>query len=204
MAVGSFSWCPVRMQTTRSLGAITPSSRSSLAPATLAALAGSQPRPFAPTWALASSICSSLTSRTTPSQHSRARRHFHKIHRTIDLDGAGNRRRAAVGRRRARRSNCRMIWSSGRPPFQRRPRCSYKFIQRVGPGRVDHGQARHAIDQPQLVQFVKRLAKRAAVAQVAARHDDPIRHLPIRVPSSTRYMIVFWPSRRNGLTLLTR
>ena len=44
--------------------------------ATLAALAGSQPRPPAPTLALASRISWSVTCRTTPSQTSRARRHF--------------------------------------------------------------------------------------------------------------------------------
>ena len=50
------------------VGPITPSATSSFAPATLAALAGSQPRPPAPTWALASRISWSVTSRTTPSQ----------------------------------------------------------------------------------------------------------------------------------------
>ena len=64
------------MQTTESDGAITPSSRSFFAPATLAALAGSQPRPPAPTQALASMISWSETWRTTPSQKSSARRHF--------------------------------------------------------------------------------------------------------------------------------
>ena len=79
MAVGSLSWWPVRTQTTRSEGAITPSSRSRLAPATLAALAGSQPSPPAPTRALASMISWSLTICTTPSQKSSARRHFFRF-----------------------------------------------------------------------------------------------------------------------------
>jgi len=46
------------------------------APATLAALAGSQPSPPVPTRAFASMISWSLTWRTTPSQKSSARRHF--------------------------------------------------------------------------------------------------------------------------------
>ena len=58
---------------------MTPSSRSRLAPATLAALAGSQPRPPAPTRALASMISWSVTWRTTPSQKSSARRHFFRF-----------------------------------------------------------------------------------------------------------------------------
>ena len=45
-------------------------------PATLAALAGSQPSPPAPTWALASRISWSSRCRTTPFIHSSARRHF--------------------------------------------------------------------------------------------------------------------------------
>ena len=52
---------------------MTPSRRSSRAPATLAAEAGSQPRPPAPTLALASSMSWSLASRTTPPQRSNAR-----------------------------------------------------------------------------------------------------------------------------------
>ena len=67
------------MQTTRSEGAITPSSRSRLAPATLAALAGSQPSPPAPTLAFASMISWSETMVTTPLLNSRALRHFFKL-----------------------------------------------------------------------------------------------------------------------------
>ena len=67
------------MHTTRSDGAITPSSRKRLAPATLAALAGSQPSPPAPTRALASMISWSETILTTPLQNSSARRHFFRF-----------------------------------------------------------------------------------------------------------------------------
>ena len=64
------------MHTTRSSLEIRPSSASSLAPATEAADAGSQPSPCMPTWALAFMISPSGIARTTPSQISRARRHL--------------------------------------------------------------------------------------------------------------------------------
>jgi len=48
------------------------------------------------------------------------------------------------------------------------------------------------------------LPKALTFAEVAARHDDPVRHLPAQRPSSTRNMIVFCPSRRKGLMLFTR
>ena len=54
-----------------------------------------------------------------------------------------------------------------------------QLVERVGAGGVDHGQPRHAVDQAELVQFVKRFAERARVAEVAAGHDDPIGHFPL-------------------------
>ncbi len=64
VASGSLSTWPVRMQTTVSSGEMIFSSSSRWAPATDAALAGSQPKPYLPTSALCSRITSSLTSRT--------------------------------------------------------------------------------------------------------------------------------------------
>ena len=53
-----------------------------------------------------------------------------------------------------------------------------ELVERVGAGRVDHRQPRHALDQPERLEFGKRLAEGARVAQVAARHDDPVGRLP--------------------------
>ena len=61
------------MQTTDSPGLMTCSSSSRRKPATLAALAGSQPNPYRATRARCSRISSSLTSRTTPSMKCNAR-----------------------------------------------------------------------------------------------------------------------------------
>ena len=54
-----------------------------------------------------------------------------------------------------------------------------------------------------LFEFHESFCKGAAVAQVAAGHHDPIRDFPAS-DSSTRNMIVFWPSSRKGLMLLTK
>jgi hypothetical protein len=53
-----------------------------------------------------------------------------------------------------------------------------QLVQRIGAARVDHGQPRQAVDQSQAVQFRKRFAEGARVAQVAARHHDPVGHFP--------------------------
>ena len=63
---GSFSTCPVSTATTRSPAAIVPARTSCRTPATLAALAGSQPVPLASITAFASMISASLTAATTP------------------------------------------------------------------------------------------------------------------------------------------
>ena len=148
-----------------------------MAPATLAALAGSQPKPPAPTWALASRISWSVTSRTTPLQTSRARRHLSRFTgRLISMALAiVEARRAAgvelgvvvVGDRRV-----------GPAAVPAQAALLVQLVERVGAGGVDHGQPRHAVDQAELVQLGEGLAERAGVAQVAAGHDDPVGHLP--------------------------
>ena len=65
-----------------------------------------------------------------------------QVHRPVDLDGAGDRRGLAAELVELGVSSRRRCAMSGWPPFQRRPRCSYSSIQRVGPGGVDHRQPR--------------------------------------------------------------
>ena len=53
-----------------------------------------------------------------------------------------------------------------------------QLLERPRPGRVDHRQPGHAIDQAQVLQLDQRLAERARVPQVAPGHHDPVGDLP--------------------------
>src|SRR5690606_37560787 len=55
-----------------------------------------------------------------------------------------------------------------------------QLVRRVGTAGIDHRQAWDAVDQPVSLQFHERLAKGAAVAQVAAGDDDPVGDLPAK------------------------
>ena len=46
------------------------------------------------------------------------------------------------------------------------------------PGRIDHGEARHAGDQPEILELDQGLAESARIAEIAAGNDDPVGHLP--------------------------
>ena len=104
-----------------------------------------------------------------------------QVDRPVDFDGAGDGRGPAA-------------WASISPKYrsaivpvrlavvESQPAMLDQLVERVGPGGVDHGQPGNAVDQPQLVQFVKRLAESAAVAQVSAGHGDPIGRLPAAGP----------------------
>ena len=51
-------------------------------------------------------------------------------------------------------------------------------VERVRAGGVDDRQARHALEQAEVLQLDERLAEGADVAEVAAGHDDPVGRLP--------------------------
>lgn len=53
-----------------------------------------------------------------------------------------------------------------------------QFIKRVGTGGIDDCQTRDAVDEAEFFQFHERLAKRAAVAQIATGDDDPVGDFP--------------------------
>ncbi len=53
-------------------------------------------------------------------------------------------------------------------------------MERVCPGRVDDCQPRNPVDQPELLEFQKRLAKRARVPEISARNHDPVRRFPVQ------------------------
>ncbi len=50
--------------------------------------------------------------------------------------------------------------------------------QSVGSGRVNYRHPRHLINQAQLFQLREGLAEGAGVAEIPARHYNPVRHLP--------------------------
>src|SRR6516165_5081943 len=126
------------MHTTRSSGLTRPSCRSRLRPATLAAEAGSQPKPPAPTLAFASSISWSVTWRTTPLHQSSARSAL------VKLTG-------------------RLISIA---------------LANVGAGGIDHCEPRPASNKAEFGKLSERLAEAADVAEVSARHQDPVGHFP--------------------------
>ena len=100
-----------------------------------------------------------------------------QIDRPVDLDGAGDGRGPALlGVHLAvELARCRCCRAAAVPP---QAALLDQFVERVGPGGVDHRQPRHAVDQAQLVQLVEGLAEGAGVAQVAAGDDDPVGHFP--------------------------
>ena len=182
VAVGSFSWWPVRMHDDALVRRRSrPPARSFRAPATLAADAGSQPRPPAPTFALASRISWSVASRTTPPQRSSARSAFGRFTgRLISMALAIVSARGSLASSAAIVAVDLGLVRPAAVPAQ--AVLLVELIERVGPGRVDDGQPRRPVDQAQLRQLDERLAERADVAEVAARHDDPVRHLPAAAP----------------------
>ena len=128
-----------------------------------------------------------------------------QIHRMIDLDGAGDGRGAQillgvqslivavdVWRYRAGRRS-----SAGRG-------VSYSWKKVFAPAALMTARRGSRLISPSSASSMNALPKALTVAEVAAGHDDPVRHLPGAAPPARGYMIVFCPSSRNGLTLLTR
>ena len=147
-------------------------------PATLAALAGSQPRPPAPTFAFASRISWSVASRTTPPQRSSARSAFGRFTGrliSMALASVSARRFAASSRRHVvvdlRRVELARRSSAGRASRKAGRTCS-------APAALTTASRGDAVDQPEFLQLDERLAEARHVAEVAAGHHDPVRHLP--------------------------
>ncbi len=72
-----------------------------------------------------------------------------------------------------------------------------QFVQRVGAGGIDDGQAWNAGDQSMFLQFHERFAKRAAVAQVSAGNNDPIGNFPTQCFQDAEHdrLLAFQPER---------
>ena len=76
------------------------------------------------------------------------------------------------------------------------PRCArllVRQVQRVGIVGLRAHQARQPVDEPQVLAHLEALVEGVDVAQVAARDDDPVRHLP---QSSSHHTVMcrFWES----------
>ena len=150
-----------------------------------------------------SRISSSLTSRTTPFMIASARSALGRftgrpismalaivwasiialIHRGVIF----LHRRRIVRSRRSRRRFC----------------CSKSSIKRIGAGGVDDGQARDFFDQPQFLQLENAFPNAAQFPRFPPGTMTQSGLCQSRA-SSTRYMMLFCPSRRKGLTLFIR
>ena len=74
-------------------------------------------------------------------------------------------------------------------------------IQRVRPGRVDDREPGDPVDQAQRLQFGQGLAERRRVPEIPARHDDPVRDLPVEAfenPIDDRFLPL-QPERVDGV-----
>ena len=165
------------MQTTRSEGAITPSSRSNFG----AGDAGRAGR-FA-----TNSACAHLgfgvedllvrNFANDPVHEVECAQALLQIHGAIDFDGAGDR----VGFGFASVEFVVVIASDAIVGFAVVPAQAAAFVQLmegVSAGGIDHCQARNAVDQAELMEFDKGLAESARVTEVAAGDHDPIGRLP--------------------------
>mmetsp|Transcript_16115 Transcript_16115/g.40127 ORF Transcript_16115/g.40127 Transcript_16115/m.40127 type:complete len:304 (-) Transcript_16115:793-1704(-) len=56
-----------------------------------------------------------------------------------------------------------------------------RLVQRVGVGGLRHHQARQLVHQAQVLAHLEALVEGVDVAQVAARDDDPVGHLPVKL-----------------------
>ena len=100
-----------------------------------------------------------------------------EIHGPVDLDGAGNR----VGPFLVA-VELVVVVAGGREigpaAFPAEATVVIELVEGVGAGGVDHGQPGNAVDQAELAKFGEGLAEGARVAEVAARHHDPVGNLP--------------------------
>ena len=100
-----------------------------------------------------------------------------EVHRAIDLDGAGDR----VGPLLVAIEFVVVVagWRKiGPAAFPPQTALVIELVEGVGAGGIDHGQPRHPVDEADLPQLGEGFAEGARVAKVAARHHDPVGHLP--------------------------
>lgn len=161
----------------------------------VAADAGSQPKPYIPTWALASTICSSVTAKTTPLQISSAEALF-QIYRAGYLNRrcAGVRGEIASRQVRIKLVDYRLVNPAAVPPELL---VVEKVRQGIGPGRVYYRHPWDAPYQAQLLELEKHLAERTGVTQIATRDDNPVGHIPAQLLDDAKHnrLLPFEPKR---------
>ena len=121
-----------------------------------------------------------------------------QVDRAVDLDGSCERRGSAVVGVHLREEfvgdDFRCVEPAAVPT---QLVLLEELIQRVRAGGIDDRQTRDAIDEAQLFQLGERLAERARVAEVPARHHDPIGDFPVQTFEHSEHdrLLAFQPER---------
>ena len=130
-------------------------------PASVAAIAGSQPMPQRPMIAFASAISCSVTFSTTPPEVATSCSAFGQETGSPILIAVAS------------------VCGSVNGGAARTVGAVHQVVERRGAFGLNHGEARQLADEAELVQFAQSLAECRRIAEIAAGQNDPIRRSPI-------------------------